>query len=136
MEEFPSNNSCSASDSSYSYGMMYMTEEEAMAIWLRRNEEIGERVRRRDEARRRRAAEHQHMPASCSEEQAAAAALRANKEESSDGESSGSNDINSGFQYAAAFTHSDAWIRAISTNVMGPYDPHNPNPSYHKSYHA
>jgi len=114
-----------------------MTEEEAMAIWLQRNEEIGERVRRREaaeEAQRQALGEEQQLPRSSSP-----------KDGSSDGDESiqsgqcdsvGSGDTNSGFRHAAAVTHSDAWNRAISCNVMGEYDPHNTDPAYQNAYHA
>lgn len=131
---------------------MNMTEEEAMAIWLQRNEEIGERVRRRDERRRLAAAEEQAAsdnnprggeeppPTSDTTTQANAAAasddldVSLRSQSASDDGSSGGGVGN--FQHAASVTQSDAWRRAISRNVMGEYNPNNPDPSYHDAYHA
>ncbi len=127
---------------------MNMTEEEAMGIWLQRNEEIGERVRRRDE-RRRLAAEEaaaadprggEEEPTTTSDTQANAAAALADDLDVSLRSQSASDDGSSGgvgnFQHAASVTQSDAWRRAISRNVMGEYNPNNPDPSYHDAYHA
>lgn len=134
---------------------MNMTEEEAMAIWLQRNEEIGERVRRRDERRRLaaeeaasaadhpRGGEEEAATTSDATNQADAAAAAASddldeslrSQSASDDGSSGSGGVGN-FQHAASVTQSDAWRRAISRNVMGEYNPQNPDPSYHDAYHA
>eukprot|EP00985_Skeletonema_marinoi_P005851 scaffold2553_cov162-Skeletonema_marinoi.AAC.5 len=127
----------SSSDTSYD---MNMTEDEAMAIWLQRNEEIGERVREREaaEAAQQRASSSPHHSSregssspggssdDCSDE-----SLHSHRSDSVE-----SGDTNSGFQHAAAVTHSDAWNRAISHNVMGEYDPYNTDPAYQNAYHA
>ena len=115
------------------YDDMNMTENEAMAIWLRRNEEIGERVRRREaaEAQRKAARGSPSSPGGGSSSSDGDESLRSHL-----CDSVGSGDINSGFQHAAAVTHSDAWNRAISRNVMGEYDPHNTDPAYQDAYHA
>ncbi len=125
---------------------MNMTEEEAMEIWLQRNEEIGERVRRRDERRRlaaeeaASAADHprgggggEPPPTSDTANQANAAAA---SDGASDDGSSGADGSVGNFQHAASVTQSDAWRRAISRNVMGEYNPNDPDPSYHDAYHA
>lgn len=112
-----------------------MTEEEAMAIWLRRNEEIGERARRRDAARssiRPYDEEQQSQPSSLSKEGSASSGLLGKCDESLSSVGSGG----SGSLHAAAVTHSDAWKSAISRNVMGDFDPHNTDPTYQNSYHA
>ena len=122
-----------------------MTEEEAMEIWLQRNEEIGERVRRRDELRRlaaEEAASAAEDPRGGEEEQPTTSDTinQANAAAASDGASddgsSGADGSVGNFQHAASVTQSDAWRRAISRNVMGEYNPNNPDPSYHDAYHA
>ena len=126
-----------------------------MAIWLQRNEEIGERVRRRDERRRLAAAEEaaadnnnhrggeEEPPPTSDTTQANAAAALADdldvslrsQSASDDGSSDAAGGVGN-FQHAASVTQSDAWRRAISRNVMGEYNPNNPDPSYHDAYHA
>ena len=136
---------------------MNMTEEEAMEIWLQRNEEIGERVRRRDERRRLAAeeaasaaedprgggGEEEQPTTSDTANQANAAAALADdldvslrSQSASDDGSSGADGSVGNFQHAASVTQSDAWRRAISRNVMGEYNPNDPDPSYHDAYHA
>jgi hypothetical protein len=158
MSSYSSSNSWSSSEISYD---MNMTEEEAMEIWLQRNEEIGERVRRRDERRRLAAAEEAASaadhPCGGGEEEppptsdttnqtnAAAATLADDLDVSLRSQSASDDGISSSaapgggvgnFQHAASVTQSDAWRRAISHNVMGEYNPNNPDPSYHDAYHA
>jgi len=127
----------SSSDTIYD---MNMTEDEAMAIWLQRNEEIGERVREREaaEAAQQRASSSPHhssregssSPGGSSDD-CCDESLHSHRSDSVE-----SGDTNSGFQHAAAVTHSDAWNRAISHNVMGEYDPYNTDPAYQNAYHA
>ncbi len=124
-----------------------MTEEEAMAIWLKRNEEIGERVRRREAAETARRAQKQQLSSSSSSSfsvgggsSSSPSCAAVDCDESLHthfSDSVGSGDMSSGcFQHAAAVTHSDAWKRAISRNVMGEYDPQNTDPAYQNAYHA
>lgn len=123
----------SSSDAtSHSSSDWNMTEEEAMEIWLRRNEEIGERVRRRDAARssiRPYGEEQQSPPSSLSKEGSTSSGLHGKCDDSLGSWGSGS-------LHAAATTHSDAWKSAVSRNVMGEFDPHNTDPTYQNSYHA
>lgn len=124
-----------------------MTEEEAMAIWLKRNEEIGERVRRREAAEALRRASKQMSSSSSSSfsvgggSSSSHGGAAADCDESlythySDSVASGDISSSSCFQHAAAVTHSDAWKRAISRNVMGEYDPQNTDPAYQNAYIA
>ena len=124
-----SNDDCSRSSSDESIYDIDMTEEEAMAIWLERNEKIGERVRRREAEALRRAEQQPLSREVSSSSSRGGAAVDSDR-------SLHSSDINSGIQHAAAVTHSDAWNRAISRNVMGEYDPHNTDPAYQNAYHA
>lgn len=109
-----------------------MTEEEAMAIWLKRNEEIGERARKRSSS-----ASVGGGGSSSSQHGTAAADCDVSVyTHYSDSVASGDISSCSRFQHAAAVTHSDAWKRAISRNVMGEYDPQNTDPVYQNAYIA
>ena len=113
-----------------------MTEEEAMAIWLRRNEEIGERVRRREAARKAREERQQPMSSLSLSSSAGLQENNCDERLNVHRENITSGDTNSGFQHAAAVTNSDAWIRATSRNAMGEYDPTNIDPVYQNAYQA
>ena len=131
----------SSSDEGSSDYDMDMTEEEAMAIWLERNEKIGERVRRREAAealRRANSQQQQPLPLGGGRSSPPSSSADDDSDRSlhSSASRGGGGDINSGLQHAAAVTHSDAWNRAISRNVMGEYDPHNTDPAYQNAYHA